>query len=140
MKDKIFMMVMMAAWPAIVAGQTAGGSAASAFNDSILHELPEVMITGEKPVVTVKGAKLVFDVRQLIKDKAVDNAFDALKQLPGVTPQGEDVNLGGMSVSLMLNGKLTSMTRSQLIALLKSTPASKVESAEVMYEIGRAHV
>lgn len=133
MKDKIFMMVMMAAWPAIVAGQTAGGSAASAFNDSILHELPEVMITGEKPVVTVKGAKLVFDVRQLIKDKAVDNAFDALKQLPGVTPQGEDVNLGGMSVSLMLNGKLTSMTRSQLIALLKSTPASKVESAEVMY-------
>ena len=48
MKDKIFVMVMMAAWPAIVAGQTAGGSAASAFNDSILHELPEVMITGEK--------------------------------------------------------------------------------------------
>ena len=79
--------------------QEATDSAAVAFNDSLFQTLPEVMVTGNKPVVKVDGGKLVFDVKQLIKDKAVDNAFDALKHLPGVTPQGDDINLGGMSVS-----------------------------------------
>ena len=108
-------------------------STATAFNDSLFQTLPEVMVTGNKPVVKVDGAKLVFDVKQLVKDKPVDNAFDALKHLPGVTPQGDDINLGGMSVALMINGKLTSMSREQVVTLLKSMPASRVQNAEVMY-------
>ena len=63
----------------------------------------------------------------------MDNAFDALKHLPVVTPQGDDVNLGGMPVALMVNGKLTSMSREQMVVLLKSMPASRVHTAEVMY-------
>ena len=113
--------------------QEATDSAAVAFNDSLFQTLPEVMVTGNKPVVKVDGGKLVFDVKQLIKDKAVDNAFDALKHLPGVTPQGDDINLSGMSVALMVNGKLTSMSREQVVTLLKSMPASRVQNAEVMY-------
>ena len=108
-------------------------STATAFNDSLFQTLPEVMVTGNKPVVKVDGGKLVFDVKQLVKDKPVDNAFDALKHLPGVTPQGDDINLGGMSVALMINGKLTSMSREQVVTLLKSMPASRVQNAEVMY-------
>ena len=42
-------------------------------------------------------------------------------------------NLGGMSVALMINGKLTSMSREQVVTLLKSMPASRVQNAEVMY-------
>lgn len=108
-------------------------STATAFNDSLFQTLPELLVTGNKPVVKVDGAKLVFDVRHLIKNKPVDNAFDALKQLPGVTPQGDDINLGGMPVALMINGKLTSMSREQVVTLLKSMPASRVQNAEMMY-------
>ena len=108
-------------------------STAIAFNDSLFQTLPELLVTGNKPVVKVDGAKLVFDVKQLIKDKPVDNAFDALKHLPGVTPQGDDISLGGMSVALMINGKLTSMSREQVVTLLKSMPASRVQNAEMMY-------
>ena len=99
--------------------QVTTDSTATAFNDSLFQTLPEVMVTGNKPVVKVDGGKLVFDVKQLVKDKPVDNAFDALKHLPGVTPQGDDINLGGMSVALMINGKLTSMSREQVVTLLK---------------------
>ena len=115
-----------------VDAQEVTDSTAIAFNDSLFQTLPELLVTGNKPVVTVDGAKLVFDVRHLIKNKPVDNAFDALKQLPGVTPQGDDINLGGMPVALMINGKLTSMSREQVVTLLKSTPASRVQNAEVM--------
>ena len=113
--------------------QEATDSVAVAFNDSLFQTLPELLVTGNKPVVKVEGAKLVFDVNQLTKNKPVDNAFDALKHLPGVTPQGDDINLGGMSVALMINGKLTSMSREQVITLLKSMPANRVKIAEVMY-------
>ena len=113
--------------------QSVTDSTAIAFSDSVFQTLPEVMVTGNKPVVKVDGAKLVFDVNQLIKDKPVDNAFDALKHLPGVTPQGDDVTLGGMPVALMVNGKLTSLSREQMVVLLKSMPASRVHTAEVMY-------
>ena len=113
--------------------QVTTDSTAIAFNDSLFKTLPEVMVTGNKPVVKVDGAKLVFDVKQLIKDKPVDNAFDVLKHLPGVTPQGDDINLGGMSVALMINGKLTSMSREQVVTLLKSMPTTRVQNAAVMY-------
>ena len=43
-------------------------STAIAFNDSSFQTLPELLVTGNKPVVKVDGAKLVFDVKQLIKD------------------------------------------------------------------------
>ena len=119
--------------PLCANAQEVKDSAVVAFNDSVFQTLPEVMVTGNKPIVKVDGAKLVFDVEQLTKEKPVDNAYDALKYLPGVTQQGDDINLGGMPVSLMMNGKLTSMTREQLVTLLKSMPASRVQSAEVMY-------
>ena len=41
------------------------------------------------------------------------------------------MNIGG--VSLLLNGRPSSMTYEQLITLLKGMPASRVEKAEVMY-------
>ena len=95
--------------------QEATDSVAVAFNDSLFQTLPELLVTGNKPVVKVEGAKLVFDVNQLTKNKPVDNAFDALKHLPGVTPQGDDINLGGMSVALMINGKLDYILRCMVL-------------------------
>lgn len=101
--------------------------------DSLMQTLPEVMVRGEHPLVKSDGSKLIFDVQRLIKDKPVDNAFDALKELPGVVYQNDDVTLGGMPVSIILNGRLTTMSREQLLTLLKTTPAARVQKVEVMY-------
>ena len=133
MRKRIFTSVIILLSLSSATAQEVADSAAVAFNDSLFQSLPELMVTGNKPIVKVEGAKLVFDVNKLTKDKPVDNAFDALKHLPGVTPQDDDINLGGMQVALMVNGKLTSMSREQVITLLKSMPASRVKTAEVMY-------
>ena len=133
MRKRIFTSVIILLSLSSATAQEVADSAAVAFNDSLFQSLPELMVNGNKPIVKVEGAKLVFDVNKLTKDKPVDNAFDALKHLPGVTPQDDDINLGGMQVALMVNGKLTSMSREQVITLLKSMPASRVKTAEVMY-------
>ena len=54
-----------------------------AYIDSLYRELPEVMITGERPVVKAEQGKLVYDVPRLVSSLPVDNAYDAVKNLPG---------------------------------------------------------
>lgn len=104
-----------------------------AYLDSIFRELPEVMITGERPVVKASEGKLVYDIPRLISNLAVDNAYDAIKQLPGVVEMNDNLQLSGQSVTVIINGKVSTMSTEQLNALLKSTPASRMEKAEVMY-------
>ena len=71
---------------------------------------------------------------QLTSQRLVTNAYEALKQLPGVIEQNDVLTLAGAGrVSLLLNGRPSSMTYEQLITLLKGMPASRVEKAEVMY-------
>lgn len=101
--------------------------------DSLLQTLPEVMITGERPMVKAEQGKLVYDLPRLISDLPVDNVYDAVKELPGVTEQDGTITLGGQSVTVVLDGKVTTLTPSQLTALLKSIPADRIEKAEVMY-------
>ena len=52
--------------------------------DSLYQTLPEVMITGERPIVKAAQGKLVYDLPRLIQNLPVDNAYDAVKELPGV--------------------------------------------------------
>ena len=98
------------------------------------YALQEVVVKGERPLVTVEGSRLSYDMPQLISQRLVTNAYEALKQLPGVIEQNDVLTLAGAGgVSLLLNGRPSSMTYEQLITLLKGMPASRVEKAEVMY-------
>ena len=101
--------------------------------DSIYQSLPEVMIIGERPVVKASQGKLVYDLPQLIRDLPVDNAYDAVKELPGVTEMNGGLQLAGQGVTVILNGKVTTLSVEQLYTLLRSIPASRIEKAEVMY-------
>ena len=101
--------------------------------DSIYQSLPEVMIIGERPVVKASQGKLVYDLPQLIRDLPVDNAYDAVKELPGVTEMNGGLQLAGQGVTVILNGKVTTLSVEQLSNLLKSMPVSRIEKAEVMY-------
>ena len=98
------------------------------------HELGEVTVRGERPQVSVDGNKLSYDVRSMVKDKTATNAYEVLKELPGITGNEESLELAGASrLQVILNGQLTTLSLKQVIQLLKSMPASRVQKAEIMY-------
>lgn len=101
--------------------------------DSIVHALPEVMVKGERPIVKVAGSKLVYDMPQLLKKEGVENVYDALKLIPGVTDDNGTLKLVGSGFNVLLNGKHYQMDAAQLNALLKSLPSNRLKHAEVMY-------
>lgn len=101
--------------------------------DSLYQTLPEVMITGERPIVKAAQGKLVYDLPRLIRNLPVDNAYDAVKELPGVIEVNGGLQLAGQGVTVILDGKVTTLGTGQLYALLRSIPASRIETAEVMY-------
>ena len=49
------------------------------YMDSLFQELPEVMITGERPIVKAEQGKLEYDVPRLVGNLPVDNAYDVVK-------------------------------------------------------------
>lgn len=101
--------------------------------DSIAHALPEVMVKGERPIVRVVGSKLTYDMPLLLKKESVDNVYDALKLIPGVTDDNGSLTLAGNAFNVLINGKHYQMDAAQLNALLKSLPSNRLKHAEVMY-------
>lgn len=98
------------------------------------YALNEVIVKGERPQVKVENGKLTYDIARFAENKVVSNAYESLLQLPGVNEINGVLSLAGASsVTVILNGKPTSMSSDQLMNLLKSTPTSRIEKAEVMY-------
>ena len=98
------------------------------------YQLAEITVKGERPQVKLEGGKLTYDVPQLMNDKTATNAFEIIKDLPGLIERNDNLELVGASrLNIILNGQLTTMSADQLIQLLKTMPASRVEKAEVMY-------
>lgn len=96
--------------------------------------LSEVVVKGERPVVRVVNGRMTYDMPQLLKDKIASSAYESLLELPGVSDYNDKLNLAGSSsLTIMINGKPSTMTPDQLIDLLKNTPKERVQSAEVMY-------
>ena len=114
-----------------VAAQTAADD--SLRLDSIVRTLPEVMVSGERPVVKVRGGALVYDVNRLAGSTTADNAYDALKALPGVVETDGQLTLGGQAVTVIMDGQVTNLSQEQLTELLKSVPKDRVGDVEVMY-------
>lgn len=98
------------------------------------YALDEVVIKGERPLVKAENGSLTYDVAAMAEKSTISNAYESITHLPGVMEQDENLSLvGAGEVTVILNGKPSSMTNEQLINLLKNTPISNVEKAEVMY-------
>lgn len=100
--------------------------------DSLARQLGEAQVRGRRPLVKAEAGKLVYDLRQLIAGKPVDNAYEALMQLPGVAEQNDALTIAGQGVSVVIDGKPSSLSPEQLRTLLRSLPADRVDRAEVM--------
>ena len=64
----------------------------------------------------------------------MNNAYEALMRLPGVQEsKGVLTLVGAGNLTVILNGKPTTMDVGQLETLLRNTPVNRVEKVEVMY-------
>lgn len=98
------------------------------------YNLDEVVIKGERPFVTIEQGKLNYDISTITEKHIVNNAYEAICKLPGVQDRNGKLSLvGAKDVTVILNGKASTLTQEQLIELLKNTSASQVKTAEVMY-------
>lgn len=98
------------------------------------YNLEEVVIEGERPFVTVEQGKLNYDISAISEKYIVNNAYEAICKLPSVQDRNGKLSLvGAKDVTVILNGKASTLTQEQLIEMLKNTSASQVQTAEVMY-------
>lgn len=101
--------------------------------DSIMYEIPEVLVKGERPMAVVNGSVITYDLPRLLENKVVDNIYDAIKELPGVVENEGQYQLAGRKVTISLNGQVMTLTPDQMFSLLKSLPVSRLDKADVMY-------
>lgn len=96
--------------------------------------IDDVVVRGDRPLVRVEGGILSYDMEQVAENKAVSNAYEAILEIPGIREENDRLILSGAGgLTVILNGRPTTMSYDQLVTLLKNTPVSRLESAEVMY-------
>ena len=94
------------------------------------YNLEEVVIEGKRPFVTVEQGKLNYNISAILEKHIVNNAYEAICKLPGVQDRNGKLSLvGAKDVTVILNGKASTLTQEQLIEMLKNTSASQVQTA-----------
>ena len=97
-------------------------------------DLDEVVVTAERPFVKVEDGRLEYDVARLARNRAVNNVYEALTKLPGVQEGKEGLILTGAgNITVVINGRPTTMDAGRLEAVLKNMPVDRVEKAEILY-------
>ncbi len=95
--------------------------------------MQEVVIRGERPIVKAEGSKLIFDTHALTRNKVVETAWDILDKLPGVEVSGSQVSIiGSRKVTVIIDGKPSTLSGDQLRTVLESIPAEQVKQTEVI--------
>ena len=83
------------------------------------YNLEEVVIEGERPFVIVEQGKLNYDISAISEKHIVNNAYEAICKLPGVQDRNGKLSLvGAKEVTVILNGKASSLSQEQLIEML----------------------
>lgn len=97
--------------------------------------LQELVVTAERPLLRVEDGALAYDIEAMAQKSTANNAYEALTRLPGVQESAEGaLSLAGAgSLTVVINGKPSSMSAEQIKVLLRSMPVDRVEKAEVMY-------
>ena len=109
--------------------------------ESMMHNLPEVMVKGSRPIVKAERGMLSYNMPLLLKQLPADNAYEALTRIPGVSDATGCISFSGNEVTLIVNGQATTLTQEQLAERLKAMPAAQLAKAEVMLSApARYHV
>ena len=126
---------------AITANAQDNGQKDSLTMESMMHNLPEVMVNGSRPIVKAERGMLSYNMPLLLKQLPADNAYEALTRIPGVSDATGSISFSGNEVTLIVNGQATTLTQEQLAERLKAMPAAQLSKAEVMLSApARYHV
>lgn len=96
-------------------------------------ELKEVTVTSKKPLIEQDIDKTIVNVEAMISS-AGSNTLEVLEKTPGITIGSDgDISLNGKSgVIVLIEGRPTYMSGSDLMAYLKSIPGSTLDKIELM--------
>ena len=97
-----------------------------------VYTLNGVQVKGERIVSATENGHLVYNMPMLLQVYPADNAYDALVSIPGVSEMGGTVMFSGRAVTLIINGKATTLSADKVVERLKSMPAAMLAKAEVM--------
>ena len=140
MANKIFILGLFLLSVANVKAQTQTQTD-SLTMETMLHNLPEVMVKGSRPIVKAERGMLSYNMPLLLKQLPADNAYEALTRIPGVSDATGNISFLGNEVTLIVNGQATTLTQEQLAERLKAMPAAQLAKAEVMLSApARYHV
>ena len=140
MANKIFLLGLFLLSVANVKAQTLTQTD-SLTMETMLHNLPEVMVKGSRPIVKAERGMLSYNMPLLLKQLPADNAYEALTRIPGVSDATGSMSFSGNEVTLIINGQATTLTQEQLTERLKAMPAAQLAKAEVMLSApARYHV
>lgn len=140
MVNKIFLLGLFLLSVADVKAQTLTHTD-SLTMENMMHNLPEVMVKGSRPIVKAERGMLSYNMPLLLKQLPADNAYEALTRIPGVSDATGSISFSGNEVTLIINGQATTLTQEQLTERLKAMPAAQLAKAEVMLSApARYHV
>ena len=140
MANKIFLLGLFLLSVANVKAQTLTQTD-SLTMETMLHNLPEVMVKGSRPIVKAERGMLSYNMPLLLKQLPADNAYEALTRIPGVSDATGSISFSGNEVTLIINGQATTLTQEQLTERLKAMPAAQLAKAEVLLSApARYHV
>ena len=140
MVNKIFLLGLFLLSVANVKAQTLTQTD-SLTMETMLHNLPEVMVKGSRPIVKAERGMLSYNMPLLLKQLPADNAYEALTRIPGVSDATGSISFSGNEVTVIINGQATTLTQEQLTERLKAMPAAQLAKAEVMLSApARYHV
>ncbi len=95
-------------------------------------KLNGVLVTGERIVSGTENGHLVYNMPMLLQLYPADNAYDALTNIPGVSEMNGSIMFSGRAVTLIINGKPTTLSADKVVERLKQMPAAMLAKAEVM--------
>lgn len=94
--------------------------------ETMMHNLPEVMVKGSRPIVKAERGMLSYNMPLLLKQLPADNAYEALTRIPGISDATGKISFSGNEVTLIVNGQATTLTQEQLAERLKAMPATQL--------------
>lgn len=100
-----------------------------------VNELGGVTVKATRPIVKVDNGKLAYDLGAISEGKLLDNTFDLVKELPGISSEGDGINIIGSmgGTDILISGKKSNMSTDQIIEYLRTLPPAQVEKIEVVY-------
>ena len=138
--NRLFFTTLLVA-SAITANAQANAETDSLTMETMMHNLPEVMVKGARPIVKAERGMLSYNMPLLLKQLPADNAYEALTRIPGISDATGSISFSGNEVTLIVNGQATTLTQEQLTERLKAMPAAQLAKAEVMLSApARYHV